>query len=77
MPLVVSGTIHDPVLYPAGSALAGAAVGTALLGPGLGTALGIKLGNLLHKLLGSKNEKVQPENQLKPQAKPTEQQNRK
>jgi len=79
MPLVVSGTIHDPVLYPSGSALAGAAVGTALLGPGLGTALGIKLGNLLHKLLGSKNEKTQPENQHKPveQAKPTEQRDRK
>lgn len=77
MPLVVSGNIHDPVLYPAGSALAGAAVGTALLGPGLGTALGIKLGNMLHKLLGGKNEKVQPENQHKPQATPTEQRKQK
>jgi hypothetical protein len=66
MPLVVSGTVRTPVLLPSGSVLAGAAVGTALLGPGLGTALGIKIGNLLHKLLGRDNDKAQPEKQGKP-----------
>jgi AsmA-like C-terminal region len=65
MPLAVSGTMRDPVLHPTGSTLAGAAVGTALLGPGLGTALGIKIGNLLHKMLGAKNEKIQLEDKSK------------
>lgn len=57
MPLEVSGTLSDPVLRPTKSALAGASVGTALMGPGLGTALGIKAGNLLNKLFGKKGEK--------------------
>jgi hypothetical protein len=65
MPLVVSGTVRSPVLYPSGSVLAGAAVGTALLGPGLGTALGIKIGNMLHKLFGSQNDKAQSKDQGK------------
>ncbi|TXT23943.1 MAG: hypothetical protein FD134_1839 [Gallionellaceae bacterium] len=54
MPLEISGTLSDPVLRPTKSALAGASVGTALMGPGLGTALGIKAGNLLNKLFGKK-----------------------
>ncbi len=58
MPLVISGTLHDPIVRPTGSAMAGAAVGTALLGPGLGTALGIKTGNFFNKLFGKKNEKT-------------------
>jgi hypothetical protein len=69
MPFTVSGTVRDPVLLPSGSTLAGAAVGTALLGPGLGTALGIKFGSLLHKLFGTgndqstdRNSKVQQQN---------------
>ncbi|MBI1173745.1 MAG: hypothetical protein GC139_00590 [Sideroxydans sp.] len=66
MPLAVSGTVRDPVLHPTGSALAGAAVGTALLGPGLGTALGIKVGNLLNKLFGAKNDKIPPSGQKNP-----------
>ena len=57
MPLTVSGTLREPVLRPATSALAGATIGTALLGPGLGTALGIKTSNLLHKLFGKDNDK--------------------
>ena len=58
MPLAVSGTLRDPILRPTGSALAGAAVGTAILGPGFGTALGIKAGNLVNKLFGKSNEKA-------------------
>ena len=69
MPLVVSGTVRDPVLHPTGSTLAGAAVGTALLGPGLGTALGIKIGNLFHRLFGTKSEQAKPENRDKSQKK--------
>lgn len=66
MPLVVSGTLSDPVLRPTKSALAGASVGTVLLGPGLGTALGIKAGNLLNKLFGKKNEKTNEKKEDKP-----------
>ena len=66
MPLVVSGTLDDPVLRPTKSALAGASVGTVLLGPGLGTALGIKAGNLLNKLFGKKNEKTDEKKEDKP-----------
>lgn len=57
MPMVVSGTVSNPVVMPSGSALAGAAVGTAILGPGLGTAVGIKLGGFLNKLFGTNEDK--------------------
>lgn len=42
VPLVVSGSIDHPIVYPSKAAIAGAAVGTAILGPGVGTSLGIK-----------------------------------
>lgn len=71
MPLMVSGTLRDPVLRPTKSALAGAAVGSALLGPGLGTALGIKAGNLLNKLFGKKNEKTDGKKETAPKEKET------
>jgi len=57
MPLVVFGTLSDPILRPTGSALAGAAVDKAILEPGLGTALGIKAGNRSNKLFGKKTKK--------------------
>jgi hypothetical protein len=57
MPMVISGTLNDPVVRPSGSALAGAAVGTAILGPGLGTAVGIKVGGFLNKLFGKNDDK--------------------
>ena len=57
MPMVVSGTLNKPVVRPSGSALAGAAVGTAILGPGLGTAVGIKIGGFLYKLFGKNDDK--------------------
>jgi len=56
MPMVVSGTLNSPVVRPSGSALAGAAVGTAILGPGLGTAIGIRIGGFLNKLFGKKDD---------------------
>lgn len=55
MPMVVSGTLNEPVVRPSGSALAGAAVGTAILGPGLGTAIGVRVGGFLNKLFGKKD----------------------
>ena len=49
-PLEVSGTTADPVVRPARAVLAGAAAGTAVLGPGLGTAVGLKAGELARRL---------------------------
>lgn len=53
-PLAVSGTVDDPVLRPTKGSLAGAAAGTALLGPGLGTAIGLKAAQLTERLFGAK-----------------------
>jgi hypothetical protein len=57
MPMVVSGTLSKPVVVPSGSAWAGAAVGTVILGPGVRTAIGIKIGGFLNKLFGKNDEK--------------------
>jgi hypothetical protein len=58
MPLVISGTVEQPLVRPSKSAMAGAAVGTAILGPGLGTAVGIKVGGFLNKLFGKDKDKA-------------------
>ena len=50
IPIRVSGTTREPRLRPTEAALAGAAAGTAALGPGLGTVLGIKAGQVVRKL---------------------------
>ncbi|OQW68013.1 MAG: hypothetical protein BVN34_09435 [Proteobacteria bacterium ST_bin12] len=47
IPLDVSGTVSKPVVLPSKAALAGAAAGTAILGPGVGTSLGIKAAGAL------------------------------
>lgn len=47
IPLNVSGTVSNPVVLPSKAALAGAAAGTAILGPGVGTGLGIKAAGAL------------------------------
>jgi hypothetical protein len=39
--------------------VAGAAAGTAVLGPGIGTALGAKVGQWAENLFGKKEEKKQ------------------
>jgi len=57
MTMVVSGTLNKPSVAPSGSAWAGAAVGTVILGPGLGTAVGIRIGGFLNKLFGKSDEK--------------------
>lgn len=57
VPLNVSGTVDSPMLLPTGASVAGAAVGTAILGPGLGTSVGAKVGNWAEDLFGKKTEK--------------------
>ena len=57
VPLNVSGTLDSPLLLPTGASVAGAAVGTAVLGPGLGTSVGAKVGNWAEGLFGKKEEK--------------------
>ena len=56
VPLNVAGTVHSPLLYPTGGTMAGAAVGTAILGPGFGTSVGMKAGQFAEKLFGGKTE---------------------
>lgn len=51
VPLQISGTMDKPIVLPTKAALAGAAAGTALMGP-LGTDLGIKAGSALDKMFG-------------------------
>lgn len=62
MPMVVSGTLDAPIVRVSKTVWAGAAVGTAILGPGLGTALGIKVGGFLNKLFGKDDEKNNDKN---------------
>ena len=50
IPLVISGTLDEPRLRPSTESVAGAAVGTAILGPGVGTAVGVKAGQAVRKL---------------------------
>lgn len=52
VPLEVSGTLDQPSIQPTKAALAGAAVGTGVLGPGVGTALGVKAATGVEKLKG-------------------------
>lgn len=57
VPLNVSGTLDSPMLFPTGGTVAGAAVGTAILGPGVGTSLGARVGSWTENLFGKKEEK--------------------
>lgn len=50
VPLIVTGTLQNPVLFPSGAAIAGALAGTGVLGPGVGTALGVKAGELVDQV---------------------------
>lgn len=56
VPLKVSGTLQDPVIFPTGAAVTGAVVGTALLGPGVGTSLGVKAADQLESWFGGKKK---------------------
>ena len=55
VPLNVTGTVQSPLLYPTGGTVAGAAVGTAILGP-LGTGVGAKVGQWAEGLFGKKED---------------------
>lgn len=52
VPLQVSGTVDDPKVFPTKAAMAGAAAGTAILGPGVGTSLGIQAAGKIKSLFG-------------------------
>jgi hypothetical protein len=54
IPLDVSGTVDSPVVFPTAAFLAGAAAGTAVLGPGLGTSVGATVGGWAEGLFGKK-----------------------
>jgi|GEM_PF-2990053 len=62
IPVKISGTTEEPRLRPTTAALAGAAAGTAVLGPGVGTAIGLKAGQAVKRLadfldrIGGKNK---------------------
>jgi hypothetical protein len=49
--------VDSPQIAPDARALAAAAAGTALLGPGLGTAAGAKLGNVVEGLFGDRRKR--------------------
>lgn len=66
-PLAISGTVQNPSLYPSKAALAGAAAGTALLGPGLGTSVGMRAARMTQRLFGGKPAKKKP---AEPEKKP-------
>jgi uncharacterized protein involved in outer membrane biogenesis len=57
VPLNVSGTLDSPMLLPTGGTMGGAAVGTAILGPGFGTSVGAKVGGWAESLFGNEDEK--------------------
>jgi uncharacterized protein involved in outer membrane biogenesis len=54
VPLNVAGTVDAPLLYPTGGTMAGAAVGTVLMGPGIGTSVGAKVGGWAEGMFGKK-----------------------
>lgn len=57
VPLNVSGTLDSPLLLPTGASMAGAAVGTVILGPGVGTSVGAKVGTWVESLFGGDKKK--------------------
>lgn len=58
VPLNVGGTLGSPLLYPTGASMAGAAVGTAIMGPGFGTSVGAKVGGWAEGLFESKPQQT-------------------
>ncbi len=55
VPLNVAGTVDAPLLYPTAGTIAGAAAGTAILGPGFGTSVGAKVGGWAEGVFGKKD----------------------
>jgi len=52
VPLQVSGSTEKPLVFPTKAALAGAAAGTTILGPGVGTSLGMQAAEKVKGLFG-------------------------
>lgn len=57
VPLNISGTVDNPRALPTGATVTGAAVGTAILGPGVGTSVGAKIGGWADSLFGGGDKK--------------------
>jgi len=57
VPLNVTGNLDSPLLLPTGASMAGAAVGTTILGPGVGTSVGAKFGSWAEGLFGKDDKK--------------------
>lgn len=57
VPLNISGTVDAPLLYPTGATIAGAAIGTAIMGPGVGTSVGAKVGGWVDNIFGKEENK--------------------
>ena len=57
VPLNIKGTVDSPLLYPTGATIAGAAIGTAIMGPGVGTSVGAKVGGWVDNIFGKKENK--------------------
>ena len=56
VPLNITGTVDSPLLYPTGATIAGAAIGTAVMGPGVGTSVGAKVGDWVDNMFGVKRK---------------------
>jgi uncharacterized protein involved in outer membrane biogenesis len=69
-PLAIGGTVQSPLVYPSTAAIAGAAAGTALLGPGLGTSVGMKAMRLTGRLFSGKKRTPRPKPAQEPSAAP-------
>ena len=67
LPLQIAGTVEEPELSMTGGALAGAAIGSAVL-PGVGTALGARLGQQVERLFDG--DARQPASPARRQARP-------
>lgn len=61
VPLKISGTVSEPQFRPTNDAIAGATIGTILLGPGVGTAIGVKVGSGISKLFALFKENKDPD----------------
>ena len=59
VPLNVAGTVQSPLLLPTGATMAGAAVGTVILGPGVGTSIGTTIGSGISRIFGGGSDDQQ------------------
>ena len=60
VPLRITGPVKDPTYSVPPAAVAGAAVGTAVM-PGVGTAIGARIGDALGRLFGKDKKPAKPD----------------